>query len=107
MPASDAQRSAFGKFNKANDIANAYIQETIESTIRDWYRRGQAAFRKCLEIGGVPQIEQFNDLMQDMKEHQHTGFCMGWNSDAYAYANDMDFSIEGDTHAKFQVEESF
>lgn len=87
--------SAFGTHKARPD---AYAQDVVASQLRDWYRRGQRAFRQCLDIPGVDNIEQFNDMLQQLKTHERDGFCMGWQSDAWAYSNDKPFAVEGTTH---------
>lgn len=96
MAASEKQQKMFGQFRSMD--AGAYFQEEASNAMREWYRRGQRAFRECLEYGSAPQIEHFNDLMVGLKDHEKVGFCMGWQSDAWAYSNDKPFSVEGTTH---------
>jgi len=95
MSASNAQRDMFGSFHK--DGGGAFFQEEKSNLLREWYRRGQRAYRQLKEAGSAPQIEHFNDLMNDMHGDAREGFLMGWQSDSWADQHGKQFSIEGTT----------
>ena len=95
MAASKTQRALFGKFLENEGKVHGYLHEEAAGKLREWYRRGQRAFRECLKWGPVGDLQQYNDLLFPLRNYEREGFLMGWQSDAWAYDNGKQFSVEG------------
>jgi hypothetical protein len=84
----------FNRYNKDDvTVSTAYI-ETKSNILREWYRKGQQAFR---HLAHTDKVEFLNDVLQELEGDARDGFLMGWNSDAYADQHNLGLSIEG-TH---------
>jgi len=91
FPGSGDDYKAFGK-----DAALSANSEKKASTLREWYRIGQAYFRGFLDHS--KHVDQLNDALQLLSKkgyNEREGFLMGWQSDVYAYENGLEFSVEG------------
>jgi hypothetical protein len=87
--ATAAQRQMF------NPEPSGYSEKRA-SLLREWYRKGQAAFRGALCGHQFQMTSALNDLTQDLKDGpEKDGLLMGWQSDAYAWDNGLEFSVEG------------
>lgn len=95
-------------FNPDGVLSQAWRHgiETKSALLREWYRQGQKFFRNALQsaAGLEPSLTQaLNHHCQGLSDVQKEGFLMGWQSDAYAYDNGLDFSVEG---ADYVIHES-
>lgn len=85
------------------DLAKAFTNSMDQRSnkLRDWYNRGQEAFRHALQsVAGLePSAEQLHSHLEQIEESaQREGFLMGWRSDEWAYQNNKQFSIIGGIH---------
>jgi len=94
---SDKERKIFGEFI-VDTWAGNYVHERRSSMLREWYRKGQQAFRALSKTGSTMNLDHMNDLLTELKETEREGFLMGWQSDAWATKNDQPLAVEGAPH---------
>lgn len=71
--------------------------ETKADLLRKWYRIGQRFFREHLADNSPnpPSLLDHKGLREGLLYHEEQGFLMGWQSDKYAYDNNLPLSVEG------------
>ena len=81
------------RLESGDSVSKGFI-ESKSNNLREWYRKGQAAFRSTM---GQDQVDTLNGFIQELEGDKREGFLMGWQSDAYACQNNLTLSYEG-TH---------
>lgn len=86
-------------FNPHNDFGYRPL-DGIEITMREWFIKGQRAFREACRFGDPGSLEDYQYLLDSCESGiELDGFMMGWNADEWAYRHDLQQSVLGGVHA--------